>query len=153
MKRLCSGAGCGRAIPEDERYCAECQPAVAVSDGIKQHRDGGLYNAELDKQNQSKRWHTVRGIVLRKQPMCNKCQLAISEICDHIVPAAVAVEQARASGRYPYDKWAGYYLQSNLQGLCRSCHGTKTNEDKRHDGDWPDVVAKEAAAPKKVWSF
>ena len=22
--QLCSGAGCGRAIPEDQRYCAEC---------------------------------------------------------------------------------------------------------------------------------
>jgi hypothetical protein len=42
---------------------------------------------------------------------------------------------------------------SNLQGLCRSCHYDKTLEDKTYTGDWPDVVAIERLAPKKVWSF
>lgn len=155
--RLCSGAGCGRAVPEDVRFCDECRKergeAVKTDDGIAQHRDGGLYNAELDKQNQSKRWHSVRRSALHKHPICHRCEVRVSEIADHIVPAAVAVEQARDSGRYPFDRWAGYYLLSNLQGLCRSCHGHKTNEDKAHQGPWPDVMATEDAAPKKVWKF
>jgi 5-methylcytosine-specific restriction endonuclease McrA len=124
-----------------------------VSDGIAQHRDGGLYDAELDKQNQSGRWHRVRLSVLQKHPICQRCDLSLSEIVDHVVPAAVAVTQARESGKYLLDRWAGYYLVSNLQGLCRPCHWTKTNEDKVHVGPWPDVVAKEEAAPKKKWSF
>jgi hypothetical protein len=72
---------------------------------------------------------------------------------DHKVPAGIAIAQAQASGKYPFDKWAGFFLQGNLEGLCRSCHGVKTLEDKTHVGEWPDVVAIEAAAPKKVWSF
>ena len=71
--------------------------------------------------------------------MCARCNLALSaNIADHIVPAGVAVQQARDSGRYPYDKYAGYYLLSNLQGLCRPCHGVKTLEDKAHVGPWPE---------------
>jgi 5-methylcytosine-specific restriction endonuclease McrA len=85
--------------------------------------------------------------------MCARCERAISEIVDHIVPAYVAIAQAQASGRYPYDKYAGYYLLSNLQGLCRPCHGAKTLEDKTHVGPWPNVVEIEKRAPKKVWAF
>jgi hypothetical protein len=33
------------------------------------------------------------------------------------------------------------------------CHTVKTDEDKAHVGPWPDVVEKEAAAPKKQWTF
>ena len=51
------------------------------------------------------------------------------------------------------DRYAGYYIRSNLQGLCRPCHWDKTNEDKTHVGLWPDVVAVELASPKRVWSF
>jgi 5-methylcytosine-specific restriction endonuclease McrA len=65
----------------------------------------------------------------------------MSEICDHVVPAAIAIMQAQASKLYPFDKWAGYYLKTNLQGLCRPCHGLKTIEDKTHTGPWSDVVA------------
>jgi 5-methylcytosine-specific restriction endonuclease McrA len=92
-------------------------------------------------------------VIVRRDPMCVRCGVAVTEIVDHIVPAAVAVMQARASGRYPYSPNAGYFFKSNLQGLCRSCHGLKTTEDKIHTGPWPDVVAIEAAAPKKKWGF
>jgi len=51
------------------------------------------------------------------------------------------------------DPTAGYFFESNLQGLCRSCHGVKTLEDKIHTGPWPDVVEREQLAPKKVWTF
>lgn len=71
---------------------------------------------------------------------------------DHIVPAQIAVMQAQLSGKY-LDKWAGYFLRSNLQGLCRLCHYRKTLEDKTHAGDWPDVVAKEQAQSHQAVSF
>jgi len=77
----------------------------------------------------------------------------MTEIVDHIVPALVAIQQAQESGRWPFDKYAGYFLQTNLQGLCRSCHGVKTLEDKAHVGPWTNVVEEYDKAPKKVWSF
>jgi hypothetical protein len=40
-------------------------------------------------------------------------------------------------------------MRSNLQGLCRECHGQKTVEDKAHSGKWPSVVPR----PAKHWTF
>lgn len=93
--------------------------------------------------------------VMRRDPICKRCNVALSELVDHIVPAGEAIRQAQASGKWrgPY---AGFFFKSNLQGLCRSCHKLKTDEDKQHvaSGEpWPDIVAKELAAPKKKWSF
>jgi 5-methylcytosine-specific restriction endonuclease McrA len=86
--------------------------------------------------------------------ICKRCNVAMSELADHIVPAGIAIEQARASGRWPFDPSAGFFLMSNLQGLCRGCHKVKTDQDKATPlSEWPDVIAKELAAPKKRWTF
>jgi 5-methylcytosine-specific restriction endonuclease McrA len=118
---------------------------------VRSHTTG--YTEELDEQRKSARWQRVRDIIIKRDPFCKRCVVARSEIVDHIVPADVAIMQAQQSGRYPYDKYAGYYLKTNLQGLCRSCHWTKTNEDKAHVGPWPSVMESEDKVPKKVWSF
>jgi 5-methylcytosine-specific restriction enzyme A len=152
--RLCSGAGCGRKVPEDTRFCDECQAERGKpqqTDGIAQHTTG--YDEQLDKLRKGTRWQRVRNIAIKRCPVCARCGNAMTEIVDHIVPAAIAIMQAQLSGRWPLDPWAGYYLLSNLQGLCRSCHFTKTAEDKRHIGPWPDVVEAEDKAPRKKWSF
>ena len=152
--RLCTGAGCGRAVPNDVRFCDECQAErnkTTGTDGISVHSTA--YDAQLDKQRTSGRWQAVRSKALIRCPMCARCNIHLSEIADHIVPARVAVQQARDSGKWPFDPWAGYYLLCNIQGLCRPCHYDKTIEDKTHVGPWPDVVAQAAAAPKKRWSF
>ncbi len=151
--RLCSSPGCARAIPNDARYCDACNAANTRTntDGIKQHTSG--YTVELDKLRTGSRWQRVREIAINRCPICARCQIRISEIVDHLVPAGIAVQQAQDSGAYPYDRWAGYYLLSNLQGLCRPCHYRKTDEDKQHVGPWPDVVAKEQAAPRRRWAF
>jgi 5-methylcytosine-specific restriction endonuclease McrA len=83
----------------------------------------------------------LRVQIVKRDPICRRCDLSISEIVDHIVPAREAVSQGRLSGLYPFDKYAGYFLKSNLQGLCRSCHGVKTTEEKAHVGPWPDIIA------------
>lgn len=151
--RLCSG-GCGSKVPDGVRYCADCKPKPACEDG-RTHTAvaSGTYDAELDKLNTCKRWAAVRKRVICRDPICKRCGLRLSEIVDHIVPADVAIAQARTSGKFPFDRYAGYFLMTNLQGLCRPCHGLKTNEDKAHDAEWPNVVEKELAAPKKVWTF
>jgi 5-methylcytosine-specific restriction endonuclease McrA len=102
----------------------------------------------------SERWvKYIRPKVLRRQPMCARCRTKLSQIVDHIVPIGVAIVQAQDSGLYKLDKYAGAYLLSNLQGLCRACHSVKTDEDKLHSGLWPNVVEREALEPKKVWTF
>ncbi len=147
--RICSGAGCLRAVPDNVRYCDECKPHNAA-DAIHEHSSG--YTAELDALRKGTRWQRLRFRVLRAQPMCARCRKRLTQVIDHIVPAQEAVAQAQVSGRFR-DKYAGYYLRSNLQGLCRPCHADKTAEDKRHAGAWPDVLAKEDARPKRVWTF
>jgi 5-methylcytosine-specific restriction endonuclease McrA len=106
----------------------------------------------LDALRKGTRWQRVRAQVIRSCPLCARCELRVSEIVDHIVPAGVAVQQARDSGKF-MDRDAGYYFRTNLQGLCRPCHYDKTAEDKTHAGPWPDVILKELNKPKKVWSF
>lgn len=155
--RVCSGPGCLRAVRDAVRFCDECKPPrITVADddalaGIKDHTSG--YDAELDRLHQSTRWRAVRVQVIKRDPICRRCDLSISEIVDHVVPAREAVSQGRLSGQYPFDKYAGYYLKSNLQGLCRRCHGVKTTAEKAHVGPWPDIVAVEQATPKRVHHF
>lgn len=152
--RICSGAGCLRAVPDEVRFCEECKPATG-SNG----NGNGKSHSNADRDTYAhlyagRRWRDgVQPIALRRDPFCKRCETELSQLIDHIVPAAEAIRQAKASRRYPYDANAGFYLLSNLQGLCRSCHKTKTDEDKAHQGEWPDVIAKENAAPKKKWSF
>ena len=144
--RICSGVGCLRAVPDDVRYCDECRPQ-AVQIDIREHGTG--YTAELDRLRKSTRWQRLRELVLRSQPICKRCGKRRADICDHVIPAQIAVAQVQASGLY-LDRWAGYFIRSNLQGLCRLCHAMKTIEDKAHTGDWPDVLARK---PKQSFSF
>ena len=148
--RICSGPGCLRAVDDSVKLCDECKPAAQTSDDARTHTSG--YDAELDKLRKGTRWQRIRALVVRRQPLCATCDRALTEIVDHVVPAREALGHCRASGAY-IDRNAGYFLLSNLQGLCRPCHWVKTNDDKTHTGPWPDVIAIERAAPKKRWSF
>jgi len=144
---------CQTKVPDNVRFCVACTAARAPkpSDGSKEHsvtdriRYAFLYS--------SARWTSIAQRVLRKQPFCKRCGLNISELVDHIVPVSVVIVQAQESGRWPLHKWAGFYLESNLQALCRACHFVKTAEDKAHVGAWADAIAIEEAAPKRVFSF
>ena len=149
--RLCSG--CQTKVPDDVRFCDECRAERAPHTQTGGHEHTTGYDAVLDGLRKSARWQKVRAKAIARCPMCARCNLQLSEIVDHIVPALVAIQQARDSGKFPFDKYAGYFLLSNLQGLCRECHYRKTLEDKTHVGPWPDVVAIETAAPKKRWTF
>lgn len=153
--RLCSGAGCGRAVGDAVRLCDECANARlgGGGDGIREHAlqaDGEQY-AHLYKSDRWKR--SVQPRFLMKHPFCQMCETSASELVDHIIPAGVAIRQAKGSGRFGFDTNAGFYLECNLQALCRSCHAKKTARDKEHTGEWPSVMETYDKAPKKVWSF
>jgi 5-methylcytosine-specific restriction endonuclease McrA len=138
-------------VPDDVRFCDECKPQPTQTDDIRsmvsdREQYGWVYTCD--------RWtKVVRPKVLCRQPMCARCGCKLSVIVDHIVPIGIAIVQAQDSGVYKVDKYAGAFLLSNLQGLCRVCHRAKTDEDKRHSGAWPNVVETEARQPRKVWTF
>ena len=149
--RVCSGAGCLRAVADDVRYCDACRPQP-------QHDTSGQREHTLADRDKyaflysSTRWQSLRTLVARAQPMCARCRTRLTAIVDHVVPAGVAIEQARESGKFTH-KYAGFFLRSNLQGLCRECHFQKTIEDKAHTGAWPDVITQAEHKPKRVWTF
>ena len=150
--RICSGAGCLRAVADDVRYCDECKPTSqpTEADGIRSHtltdreRYAHLYS--------SGRWTRLRASVARQQPFCARCQRAVTTIVDHVVPAGVVVVQVRESGLYG-DPNAGFFMRSNLCGMCRPCHWLKTDEDKAHVGPWPSVLEADNNTTKRVFSF
>ena len=149
--RLCSG--CQTKVPDNVRFCEACTP-TKTDDGIRSHTPATTDREQYAHLYAGNRFQDgIRPRILQRDPICKRCGLEPSVIADHIVPAGEAIRQAQASGRYPYSPHAGFYLLSNLQGLCRSCHGIKTAEDKRHVGEWPSVLEREDAAPKKVWRF
>lgn len=143
--RICSGAGCLRAVPDGVRLCAECSGPTKSHTYADRERCAHLYRTS--------RWKTKSASVLRRDPICKLCDVAISEVADHRVPASEAVRQVQESGRWPLDPVAGFFLAANLQGLCRACHKRKTDADKAHQGPWPDVLAAHDAMPKRKWVF
>ena len=153
--RICSGAGCGRKVADDVRFCDECKTEhTHTDDGIRSQSNSNTDRdryAELYGCNRFQDYCRPR--TLQRDPFCKRCGIAPSVICDHVVPAHEAIRQVQESGRFPYSPNAGFFLLSNLQGLCRSCHGFKTSEDKQHQGPWPSVLEAEDRAPKKKWSF
>ena len=152
--RICSGPGCLRVVPDNVRFCNECKPGGPSSEGIKEHVVNPTDRDHYQFLYESNRFQDYcRPRVLARDLVCKRCGCAPSEIVDHVVPAGEAIRQVRESGRFPFDPHAGFFLLSNLQGLCRPCHGKKTVADKTHVGPWPDVLAAYDAMPKKKWSF
>jgi 5-methylcytosine-specific restriction endonuclease McrA len=155
VMRLCGGAGCQTAIPENVRYC----PACTEERTPKQSDDGIRSNSVSDRERyaflyKGERWkRNVQPKALKACPMCSRCGIKVSELVDHIVPAGEVIRQAQESGLYPGRPYAGFFFSTNLTGLCRGCHWHKTNEDKMHVGPWPDAVALEQSKPRKVYSF
>lgn len=155
--RLCGG--CRSKIPDSVRFCSSCtaerakrRTDSASPANIKSHDVADRVRFHF-LYSDRRWWERLQPKIMKQQPFCARCQTALSEICDHIVPAGVVITQAQESGRWPLDKFAGFYFPSNLQALCRSCHGLKTIEDKSRREPWPDAVAKHLAQPRKVWSF
>ena len=68
----------------------------------------------------------LRAAVLRKYPICFKCNRAPSTHADHIV-------DHKGNERLFYDF-------NNLQGLCESCHSEKTARERTGEDTRPALV-------------
>jgi len=134
--RLCSGPGCGRAIPDGQRFCDECQKEQPA----KPSRWERSKTDPIMKLFSNPRWQRFRRLVQQQYPMCNGCHSAPSAVADHRIPARLICRVAKELGLFPFDAWGGFYIRDNMQGLCHSCHNTKT---KTEDGqDWTDELAR-----------
>jgi 5-methylcytosine-specific restriction protein A len=64
----------------------------------------------------TKRWKNLREQLLSEQPVCQQCGAAQPSEVDHIEPLVDHPELA--------------FERSNLQMLCRTCHGIKTRNEQ-----------------------
>ena len=99
--RICLHPGC----PNQATYRGRC-PQHNRTRNTETHRNRHIYN--------SKRWKMLRRRVLFEQPICAICDKELAVDVDHIRPIA--------DGGAPFER-------ANCQGLCRSCHSTKTRKE------------------------
>lgn len=105
--RLCAEPAC----PEPATYRGRCATHARTTDRAINRAGTSIYN--------TKRWRLLRRRVLFEQPICAGCDNALSVDVDHITPLPHGEPYARA----------------NVQGLCKTCHGRKTNHEQR--APWP----------------
>lgn len=80
----------------------------------RESKKNWLRNPEDAKIYESPRWRKLRKSYIQRNPVCAKCTQPMKYL-DHIIP----ISQGG-------DIWD----EKNLQGLCPSCNGRKTNEQK-----------------------
>jgi len=134
--RLCSGAGCGRAVPDNVRHCHEC--AAEHEHEQKKTRVERGATDPIMLQYGTARWQKFRRVALARFPFC-ECK-AVAVVADHNIPARLIVEAVRAARLFPFDEWAGFYVLDNIRGRCHSCHNAKTRTEDSMD--WTDELAR-----------
>ena len=158
VMRICSGPGCGRAVPDAERFCRDCQgtqrPKNLTGDGIREHRPAGKAapsyrnGLKLSGNERSaddpfqgeymgKAWREgTRKRALQRSPFCDACKISVSAVVDHRVPARVVHDECVRRGLFPLERLRGFHLAANLTGLCHGCHNEKTAREA--GSDWAD---------------
>ena len=106
---------CSRAIP-GSKYCAKHQTENHAATNELLY-DRYRANDPIRKMYRNARWMAVRRRVLNRDVLCVHCGHCAATDVDHILSARLVVEN--------YGKDAFYDI-SRLQGLCHSCHSTKT---------------------------
>jgi 5-methylcytosine-specific restriction endonuclease McrA len=84
------------------------------------HRMADPLQREVDRLRSSRRWRSVRAMVLRRQPLCAECvkhgvTRAATQV-DHVVPLRAAPHLAFDIG--------------NTQPLCDVCHARKSASER-----------------------
>lgn len=105
--RYCAGWRCPVKIRPPHRYCPDHRSKYT------RRRRGPT---PAFRVYDSAAWRHLVAVVKQEEPMCRRCKVTPTRDVDHIV----SIEDGGA----PLDR-------ANLQGLCRSCHVTKTAEDRR----------------------
>lgn len=75
--------------------------------------------AYIEPRYNTKRWRTVRGLVLQGNPLCTNCEatglITVAQMVDHIEPVRLGGE---------------FWATENLQPLCNSCHASKSAKER-----------------------
>jgi 5-methylcytosine-specific restriction protein A len=113
LKRPCNHPGCPELTGDG--YCPEHKKVKAQ----RYDRERG----SAAERGYSSRWNNYSRLYRKKNPLCATClkdnRVTPSEHVDHIIPI-----------NGPNDPL--FWLPSNHQSLCKSCHSTKTIvEDRR----------------------
>ena len=106
-RRLCSIPGCAGTVT----YRGRCQAHARLKERDTNRAGRHIYNTA--------KWKHTRKRVLFEQPLCKCGEIAVD--VDHIVPLPEGDP----------------YAMSNLQGLCKQCHGRKTRIETFGVG-WPE---------------
>lgn len=91
--------------PETAIYKGRCRTHARTQERTR-------YNAETRKWYSTEAWLVLRLSVLHDDPICTDCRAQASTEVDHKTPHR---------GVY-----ALFWERSNLQGMCKACHGRKT---------------------------
>lgn len=110
-KRICNIHGLWEKNSPKDR-CPKCKKSST------REYDKNYRNQEASKFYHSREWKRVRGLQLKKYPLCIECNHP-AKIVDHIIE----IEDGGA-------KLSLY----NLQSMCISCHNAKTAEQKIQRG-------------------
>ena len=99
------------------RWCARCHAAHGGQCPERRPRVDTRANAT--DRGYDGRWQKIRAAKRAIDPLCEWCKergiVRLAELVDHYMPLAAG----------------GTHDNENLVSMCRSCHGVKTEQDKR----------------------
>jgi len=121
QKKPCAKSGCPELVEGGTAYCENHRRDTRAYSHSRYDR---TRNKKHTKFYNSSRWRKLRDRYIKRNPLCEHCKgrgsLVPAKEVDHKIPIKINFEK-----RFDYN---------NLQALCKSCHATKTYEDKeRYD--------------------
>lgn len=108
----CRTAICGGYAVE-RGLCKDCLPVTSPAPETPTPQSKHDYHRQWKKLYDTSRWrYTVQPAVLRRDPICKKCNHNASMVVDH-------VKDHRGDVKLFFDL-------NNLRGVCKDCHDEKT---------------------------
>lgn len=118
-QQVCNQPGCNALT--DGRYC-QAHIRDNSNRDMRQLFDKMRADDPFRALYRTAQWFRTRAAVLARDPVCKECKRAASTVVDHIVRAVIWVAE-HANGP------ASFFDLDNLQGLCVSCHNSKTAKE------------------------